>query len=1098
MPNNDKIKEIYEAYGKEAFRDENEFRSYVSTPKGASDFFDAFIKEDGAFVDVKEFSGYLGKPLAAPRSGGGGGLSSPKAPGMDGGRSQFGIQNIGQTAAEAMSQPKPKQQKLPAPTEKKPALQETPMFMRQALEYYEENLRENQGRYNEKSLAIGARIAEKYGRGGPGAIEYAKLLRDAAVNKSAADRLQINLDKIRKPVLGDNGAPSINQFEETQRSQKVISENLDKDFIKENGQYPLFSPVDINKKKEEYKKDRMRYFDSDVKANMENIEPVVKNLSNQIIDQYNKSGRKAFTLKTNIGVKIDPEAIDNWVEDRSIEYGFEDNDYFKTYLRDRLKSELESVPVIERASEIVKGMPTFKSLQGAEGAINSSAETIKRQTEILAGDINKDIERQFNEQSQPLKQQYTSNVSQLDNSYLDTKRQVEYEMTNLNNMARNGSIDQATYSKYVANIEAKNKQAYDQYLSARNNLNSSLLDELNRMSIKYNAQGRRRINELNKASELKYNEIQAKYENISKDPSVSAKLKSEWDQAVKQAYNESEKKDIERSYALDISTRALDRIASSIGTAVSSIGTSLGSDRMVIAGDLLAAQTYMPPIDYKKYSDGLFNYLVESTSQLAGSMSTSMAASAIGAAAVAGSGGTLLPAVGAMLSGWVTESAQIAGSVKRDIFSQTGSALKADNAAKKSWQTQLYTLPLYAFEGAPFIKGFLKGGGAFTRIAKGAALEYVTEFSQEYSQNIFDEAIRKGENPYKAFGVEMDAVLEGLKELKLTPTMERVGVEIGPVALFGAGGQVSSVVSEKRKEIAVKKYASKLTPADFAPDASAQFVFRAVANKGKDFAGAVVTSLYTSGQIGKPEMEAMMTQVESSDKLLKTARESGIVNDKQKISVIYAYNQKSEYLKARSESLEADNPLKAALLDLSKNYSKIASDMALTGKAPVITATMSNGDYIYVTLEEMESRLQDDEFVDELAKGGISLDIGDNLELGNAISGLLTDAFAKRDQRIKQGTEVVEAESAAAPSAAPSAAPAPPTSEQGAAAPEALATAQDFEVFDMRGKSARIQREKIREKLGEAGYQRMEQITREFETIITDLETRGKIRKECP
>lgn len=71
--------------------------------------------------------------------------------------------------------------------------------------------------------------------------------------------------------------------------------------------------------------------------------------------------------------------------------------------------------------------------------------------------------------------------------------------------------------------------------------------------------------------------------------------------------------------------------------------------------------------------------------------------------------------------------------------------------------------------------------------------------------------------------------------------------------------------------------------------------------------------------------------------------------------------------------------------------------------------------------------------------------------------------------------------------------------EKGAAVQETAAvTATDFAPFGERGKKARREREAVRKKFGDEAYKKMDDITRNFESIIKDLETQGKIKKICP
>jgi hypothetical protein len=116
----DNISELYNTYGKEVFTNENEFRSYVTTPQGAKDFYSNFAKE--AFSSDKEFNNFVGlgktQPPSSPAVGGGSklvggaGAKSITSPSV-GGETDFGFGGVVEKIGK------------PQPTVKQPTIRQT-------------------------------------------------------------------------------------------------------------------------------------------------------------------------------------------------------------------------------------------------------------------------------------------------------------------------------------------------------------------------------------------------------------------------------------------------------------------------------------------------------------------------------------------------------------------------------------------------------------------------------------------------------------------------------------------------------------------------------------------------------------------------------------------------------------------------------------------------------------------------------------------------------------------------------------------------------------------------------------------------------------
>ena len=977
--------------------DFNKFKSGLSKPENAKGFYET-IKSSGAVEGLPDsFDMFseglgLGKPEAAPLPGGGGGLISDITPEMDGGKSDFGIAKI----SEKIGQPKTKtvipysEPQIDKPIkEKKSELIQEMIFKKDVLEYNKLNLEQNQGRFNNTGLNLAVGVAQKAGRGGPDALNYAKRLQGAAVNQQAAGRIQKQVDDYQKSLLGDTGLQNIKNYNQSQLAHKE-SENLSKQSFAEKNK-DLFPTVN---KEEQFRQQYMAPFEKNANLATKKLSPVVQSLSDKITQQFKESGGKDFVLSSDAGKVPDPEAINNYVEDKAYILGFGDDKLFKSYLKTQLQGAIEYALIEPEVNKKFQATPAYQKIEKEKVDAASKLMAIPVETKKAAVSISEDINNQYKMAIEPLNNGYVEQQNNLKATYETSTAQITQQAAELNRLAQEGQIDQQSYEANINQLNVQSGQLFKDYNTQFEATNQAYLDEINKVNTKYNSQYRRRVQELTATNEAVYNRLKGEFDKMGLTPQDQVALQEAYKKSYQEAVKEKLGKEEERTFQTALLKRVVDRFSSGIGSTMRAFGQTFNNESLKLAGEQLLAQTYLSPLDYETYKKGVGSYLLESFAQLGGSMAAGIAATSAVAAVTGGTG--LLPLAAGAVASWSVDSATQAGNIGADVFEKTGSVVKASDAAEKTWETQIRMIPLYAFESVPFMKGFIKSGTILGRVAKGAALEFVPELAQDYSQNIFEEAIKKGEDPYGALSEQIKEVKTGITNLEMNPAVKqlvRTGIEIGPVVLFGAGGVVKDVYAEKREKFKVGKFVSKLTPADFANDAMSQFVYRTTAYKGEDFATSVITSLYTGGQIDKPQFEQMVNQVQRASQMYESAQKAGLTNPQ--FVVLSALGSKAEQARELANKEPADSPLKAAMEYRAKTLETMAQKFSANEKVPVVITTLPNGNQVINTLDEIKERLNNPEFASELLKGGIKFDVLKNDELAKELGDLIAETIDK-------------------------------------------------------------------------------------------------------
>ena len=152
---------------------------------------------------------------------------------------------------------------------------------------------------------------------------------------------------------------------------------------------------------------------------------------------------------------------------------------------------------------------------------------------------------------------------------------------------------------------------------------------------------------------------------------------------------------------------------------------------------------------------------------------------------------TKLAATG--FASWLSESSDMAGRMWDDTFKETGSVAEANSKSQQMWNAQVKMMPLYAFDGLPFIKSGIGRLPFGARVGLGAGIEVVTETLQEIPQNIAEQNIKANKDAFDN--------LIGLAGDQWKQTV----ISVAPVALLGGAGQINKTLSPEEKMIEAER-----------------------------------------------------------------------------------------------------------------------------------------------------------------------------------------------------------------------------------------------------------------------------------------------------
>ena len=649
----------------------------------------------------------------------------------------------------------------------------------------------------------------------------------------------------------------------------------------------------------------------------------------------NKDIDEKYLTKNDDGFLVpDVEKIDKYAKDLAKRYNLPEDGYLKEVIYNEAKStasykeiesevnrkfekliqpNLVSTGLIEKSNQEVWKNFTTDEVEQAE---------LDKKVGVLAADLK--VKSKADQDA--IQYELQNQVSNLDESFNQTDAQITAQYANIENQRKSGQLP---YEQYVAafnNLKQSSEQAYAAYSDDRLKLFDQGQKALNQINNKYNSQLRRQAEELNNIARQKVSKAAEEYQKkYGKNPQLEAQIKKLYEKAyletVNAKNNEVDKYNKNRTTELVLkykqfggmaamADRFLRSVDSAAGGSLKGLGTSLGINSLQVYGDFLQGSVTLPEAKTKEFKD-LFDplNLSQVSGQLAGGMAPMIAASAVvGAATQNAPLMYQMAATGA--ASFFTESADIAGRMHDEIFATTQSAAKANEASEKSWEAQYKIIPLYAFSGLPFIKAagtWMKTLPRVSRVALGAAAEIAEEIPQEVTQNINEENIRAGLDPFDNYYKKISE--DDWKRLKET------AISVAPVALLGGAGQISGpreISNKKLMQQQVSSYAAQAKVNELVGNMQGQWVSQMVSKKGEAFAVTTINSLFADGTIDEQTRDQLQENVTTSKKNFEDAKTLGL---SQSEGVVYdaltqAYLQKKaqfEQAQQNGDEILADN-----------------------------------------------------------------------------------------------------------------------------------------------------------------------------------------------
>ncbi len=654
-------------------------------------------------------------------------------------------------------------------------------------------------------------------------------------------------------------------------------------------------------------------------------------LLNPIID---KDIDESYLYKNDDGFLVpDTDKIDEYAKKTARKYNLPDDGYLKEVIYNEAKSKAsfkEIEPAVNKRFEellqpnlVSPGLIEKTNKEVWKGFTTDEVEQAELDKKVSL--LSDDLKAKSKEESAAVQYGLQEQVANIDQSWQQLQAQASAQYSDIENQYKNGQIPYEQYTSLFNGVKAETDQAYAAYTDERLKLFDQGQKALNQVNNKYNGQLRRQAEELNNVARERVAKAAEEYQKkYGKNPKLEAEIKKLYEKAYLETvqakgkevadYNKNRATELILKYGsasglggmAAMADRFLRSVDSAAGGSLKGIGTTLGINALQLYGDFLEGTVTLPEAKTKEIKD-LFDplNLAQVSGQLGGGMApTVLATAAVGATTKNAPLMYQMAATG--VASFFTESADIAGRMHDETFARTQSAAKANEASAKSWESQYKIIPLYALSGLPFVSTAKTWIGTLPRVARvslGALGELLEEIPQEVSQNIAEENIRAGKDPFDDYFKKVSA--EDYKMLKETV------ISVAPVALLGGAGQLTGERQQTMKQ-QINSYAAKAKVNELIGNMQGQWVSQMVARKGDSFAVATVNALFAEGSIDEQTRDQLQENVLSSKKNFEDAKTLGL---SQFEGVVYdaltqAYLQKKaqfEQAQENGDEILADN-----------------------------------------------------------------------------------------------------------------------------------------------------------------------------------------------
>jgi len=484
---------------------------------------------------------------------------------------------------------------------------------------------------------------------------------------------------------------------------------------------------------------------------------------------------------------------------------------------------------------------------------------------------------------------------------------------------------------------AKYANAFQQYTNA-----------LNETSTRFNRRYKREATEIVGLANAKINsELEAVKKQYKTNPETVEKIKAAYKEAYAKVLKEKDLKEFADDQSLGFWNQLANSTISSFGAGVSGYATTFGLGKVAQLGDVISNNYHPSNIAVTTKEDWLDPIkAAHGTGDILGRMVPSLIVGATTAAATQGAGVPL--AVRLMLTGFadmMAESADISGTIYKQMLDKTGSAVDAGNAARDAFEGNLYNYPAYVVGSLPFFANALKGvpglTGVLGRTAFGAGLEMVTETYTESVQGAQEKSILAGERLKDTF-----------KELTIEHILD-TGLQMAPIAILGGaphlfqGGR--DIIEKNFADRAVKAFRAKeVLSTELNDENQAQFFAQIHNEKGAAFAKSMLGSLFIDGKITPEQNERLSGFINNYDTWSPQAKKLGLNGTGAKIGGIL-FND-LEQAKASADP------------QLIKEAQSAFDNFLKTGNAELISVGLSDGSTYFYKPAEFSRMLDTPDF----------------------------------------------------------------------------------------------------------------------------------------
>lgn len=717
---------------------------------------------------------------------------------------------------------------------------------------------------------------------------------------------------------------------------------------------------------------------------------------------------KGYITKDQSGFEIpDAAKIGEFSRQKAIQNGLDKEGYFQKLVYNKMMAQVEHriiEPTVNKTFEanFKKEFGTDYSSYMSDKLAKGYKQNAKIEADVLEQQkaIADEVKLKASEEIQPYKEEYDKYSTTINEAYKTQIANINAKQQQIQDAYKAGQIDEVQANAALEESAKEGQQLYDAYKSNFEKSQQEFLKQINTVNSKYNRQYQRQANEVLRIGNEQIQKDFLKYQKEYKaDPALQAKVNEIYTKSYSQALraNQAARNALEK---LDNPTALWFKgYLSTLGTSMSGLSTAAGWNYGSELGDRMSKYFRVGDSNIESLGSLLDpQTLIRSTSSLAGGMTAAMGAG-IAAGAATGGAGALPAALTAGIVSWGVETADMAGNMYKDIFAETGSYEKASRAANQTLTSQAVLMPTYALEMLPFVEGALKGvKNKFLRAAVGAGIEYGSELTQEFPQNIFEANIRAGRSFF-----DLKTMTNDFQDYTpITKQLKETALNLIPMIGMGAMGPAFEKGEHTPEEVAQAWSNTQYLKdrfASYSPFQSQQFISSIVNNKGESFATALVDGMFANGSIDEETHKDLKTQVEKTKNMVA---DLGALNLSMDDSKAYgALVDKAEGMRKKA-ALTTDEQIKNVLLEKAKTIDEQAQSILNHQGADYVTVEYPNGEKMIWSNDEVENALRDEEFMANFMNGNMKLTIFNATGKENTISTKISQAVEQETSRVNK------------------------------------------------------------------------------------------------